>query len=261
VLASPAPSEGRRLVLQADISQVLSKLDPSPASRRAVELTSWRPNWNILGHVRTTNAVSSLELKRRDLLLKGVGPEASALLYGTQWLVGKPGIPFRHFVAQPPSPQGWVEYQSQEAPKLVRCSTKFAAVASAEEALDRVKRGEPVVEAAVPSQNEGGEVPCELARLGDASFRVTSAPVETPLLVRVSESYLPGWSATAAGGTGLPVFASDVAFVGTVAPARSTELTFSYRPPHLAPMLGVSAGSWALLAILGTVAWRQRKND
>ncbi|MBX7115103.1 MAG: hypothetical protein K1X64_12310 [Myxococcaceae bacterium] len=247
-IALPPPSEGRRLVLQADVSQLLSRLPPEPATRRAVELQTWRPNWNVLGRIRTTNAVSSLELKRRDLLLKGIGPEASAVMYGTEWLVARPGMPFRFFDPQTPHPAGWVEYHAKTPPRMVRCSTRFDAVATAEEALERVRRGVPVIETETASSAEGADVPCQLERLTDASFKVTlSAAAGVPMWVRVSETFLPGWLASSSGAE-LPAAAGDVAFVSTLVPAGATQVTFRYAPKGWGWSVSVSV--FSLLAIL-----------
>lgn len=68
--------------------------------------------------------------------------------------------------------------------------------------------------------------------------------VDTPTggLLRVAESYFPGWRAEAQtwGGTERPLFPVDHALMGVVVPPGSHEIRVFYRPTYFLPGLGIS---------------------
>ena len=125
----------------------------------------------------------------------------------------------------------------------------------------RTRRGVPVLETQPAAAIEGTDVPCQFERLTDASFKVTLASAaQTPVWVRVSETFLPGWSAEASEQP-LTVAAGDVAFVSTLVPAGATQVTFRYAPPGWARSVGVSLGSLLTILLLAALAWRARTHD
>ena len=99
------------------------------------------------------------------------------------------------------------------------------------------------VRAGAPS----GDTVSSVTHPGDATYDVKVHAAKAAVLeARITDS--PGWGASA-GGHRLKVTRFGGTFLGIAVPAGTTVLTLTYRPPHLAPSLGLAlAGLLALVA-------------
>jgi uncharacterized membrane protein YfhO len=82
----------------------------------------------------------------------------------------------------------------------------------------------------------------------EGSYRIQYRAA-SPSLLKLTESWFPGWHATV-GGTELPVVRVDHAFMGTVVPAGAGEAIFEYRPNRFRVGAAISALAAMLLAAI-----------
>jgi hypothetical protein len=74
--------------------------------------------------------------------------------------------------------------------------------------------------------------------------------------VVISETWHPGWTARL-NGEDIPLWQTDVAFMGTWIPSGKHELDLAFRPPGWSLGLGISGLAFALLGLLTLVARRR----
>jgi hypothetical protein len=273
-LTSMESAEGRVLYQLPDISQASSHFPPEPAIRRAFEDRLSRPNLNSIRRIRATNGVTSVQLIRSGLLIKSLGLEEAAVRYATRYLIAADHLSLGRFAPARSLEQGLALYRVDGELSEAACYANWVAVPTVTDAVDHARAGEPVIEgAAVPATPDpsrtpplSARLPCRLQRQSATTLSVTMPPATVPVLVRVAESYYPGWTAEFGGGR-VPVVPADVAFLGAIVPPATTEITFRYAPSWLLPVTGVTLGGWVALvvgwgrALKGKLAGRHPRDD
>lgn len=251
----PLSTSARLLFPLSDLSDALTTLPAEPALRRAFEDALARPNLNALRNVRTTNGVTSLELLRAGAVREVVGPERAALLYETEFLIGRPGLQLTSFAPAGSLAKGLDLYRARERPASVVCSGRWEPVASLQEARGVLASGGLSAESpARPDDSAATTVACALLRPQPGRLQVDLQPSSAPVLVSPSESWYPGWQVRFDEGPWEPAFPAQLAFVGAIAPPSTSKVEFSFTPRWFWPALIVAGLGWGALSLVALSA-------
>ena len=78
-----------------------------------------------------------------------------------------------------------------------------------------------------------------------------------PGFVYMSESFLPGWTATV-NGHDVPIQPANYAFRAVAVPAGPVDVRLNYVPPGLVPGLAIAGPAWLIVAMLLALGHRRR---
>jgi hypothetical protein len=131
-------------------------------------------------------------------------------------------------------------------PKAVRDVASEAESKQAIETLD--PHAESITLAPHPAIQQDPSASATVVAHTEGSYRIQYRAA-SPSLLKLTESWFPGWHATV-GGTELPVVRVDHAFMGTVVPAGAGEAIFEYRPNRFRVGAAISALAAMLLAAI-----------
>lgn len=249
------PTDGRILFVPQELQRTLDLFPQDARARREMEDKVSRPNLNVLQGVASTNAVSSLGLRRTVALNKMLGFEAAALQYGTTHVVADAQRRFKLFAEAGPLEGRLRWFNSSASAPPVICSNTWTTVEQEEDAALLLSQQKPSIvgdrsHRSLP-RDQPEYVPCELERPKSNVRKVRWAPHEQAMWVRLTENFYPGWQVRFEKQPWKPAFVADAAFVGALVPPKVKEVEFRFRPDWLWPSLLLSLGTGVSLLAMG----------
>jgi hypothetical protein len=191
-----------------------------------------------------------MEFARARLLRDAVGFEQAWILFQGRHVVADRRHTFRRYAPVRDLDLGIRLFRHEGALPAALGTTRWSEASSPENAAQQVRERHVVEGEAASADVPANEVTGILGRPAPDRLVLSLPPHPGPLLVRLSESYFPGWTGRTASGAPLAIHPVDAAFLGFVVPAGEERVELQFRPQWLSALLGLSSAALIITLIL-----------